>query len=179
VKSAFRSILLCSLATVFSPCNDLVAQTKNSVSAKSRYIVVVEHKDGRTTKGVLHSIDQQVVDLINFVRHDSLIHILVASREVEAIRYRKEGKIRRHALIGLGIGAVAGVITGLATYDAHKCDFNTCVEKGVDPGTTLVLGGILGAGTGAILGARYTTIDVNGDPAKYAAAISFFENPKP
>jgi hypothetical protein len=179
VKSAFRSILLSFLTTVLFLCNDLVAQPKDSVSSKLRYIVVVEHKNGQTTKGILHSIDGDGVDVINFIHRDSIIHILVPYGAVGNIRYRKEGKVRRHALIGFGIGVGVGAITGFATYDAYKCDFNTCVEKGVDPLTTSILGGILGAGTGAIIGSRYTNLELEGDPRKYQAAISFFENPEP
>jgi hypothetical protein len=178
VKSAFRSILLCVVAAALFQCNDLAAQPKDSVSAKPRYIVVVEHKNGQTTKGLLYSMDMQSVDLINFIHRDSIIHITVPAYDVAAIRYRKDGKIRRHALIGLGIGVGVGAIVGFATYDAHKCDFNTCVESGVDPLTTSVLGGIIGAGTGAILGSRYTKIELTGDPLKYESMISFFENPE-
>jgi hypothetical protein len=139
------------------------------------YIVVVERTNGERTKGVLHHLDSVAIDVINF--HDSTFHILIPRNEVVAIRYRKEGKIRRHALIGLGIGVASGAIVGFSTYDAHKCDFNTCVEKGVDPLTTSVIGGIVGAGTGALIGSRYTRIDLQGDPKKYSAAISFFESP--
>lgn len=177
MKSAFRSIELCILAAVLFLCNDVAAQTKDSVVTKSRYIVIVEHKNGQTTKGMLHSIDHRAIDLINFIHRDSTIHLIVPYGDVAGIRYRKEGKIRRHALAGLGIGVGLGAIIGFATYDAHKCDFNTCVEKGVDPLTTSVLGGILGAGTGAIIGSRYTRIELEGDPSKYQAAIEFFEKP--
>jgi hypothetical protein len=142
------------------------------------YIVIVEHKGGGTSKGILFSIDAEAIDLMNFHR-DSITHIVVYATDIASIRYRKEGKIRRHALLGLGIGVGAGAIVGFATYDAHKCDINTCVEKGIDPLTTSVLGGIIGAGTGAILGARYTKIELDGDPKKYEAAISFFEIPRP
>lgn len=175
VNFVIRLIILCFLGAQILSTSRALAQSSDSLAAP-KYIVIVEHKNGQTTKGLLHSMDMRSIDLINFIHRDSIIHITVPAYDVAAIRYRKDGKIRRHALIGLGIGVAAGAIVGSVTYDAHKCDFNTCVEKGVDPLTTSVLGGILGAGTGAIIGSRYTKIDLAGDPLKYEAAITFFEN---
>jgi len=171
VKITFQCVILC---LVLALSQETFAQKS---AGKATYIVVIGQKNGTSTKGVLHSITPEAIDIINF--HDSIVHIVVPAAEVSSIRYRKQGRIGRHVGWGALIGGVTGFVVGLATYDAHPCGFTTCVERGIDPLSTLMIGALAGGATGVITGSRFKEIPLDGDPKKYEAAVFFFENPKP
>lgn len=179
MNATFRIIVLCLLTTCLLSSAPSHAQGENQLAKldhQPKYIVIVEKKNGETAKGLLHAVTKESVDIINF--RDSAVHILIPSEDVTAIRYRKLRKMLKYGFAGFGIGAVVGVVVGAITYEAHPCGFATCVEKGIDPVSAGMIGGIAGAAIGAGLGSKFTRIDLQGDPKKYEAAITFFEKPR-
>ena len=105
--------------------------------------IYVTDAQGREIKGKIRDLGPSALTL------DSGTAAIVQADAVRLIVERKPRPIGRGALWGLGIGAAAGVASGVAVWAS-------CHEGDDCAGAILVLGGLFGgwgAGTGAVIGA--------------------------
>jgi hypothetical protein len=124
-------------------------------------------------KGALYAVtDSSILISNSFLKEDyysknyDVSPILVNT--IENLKVRRNGSVKKGALIGLVSGALTGIIIGHAAGD-DQCD-GFCVmsfsagDKAAMAGIGL---GILGVSVGAIAGSSRKYFPINGNPDKY------------
>jgi len=79
------------------------------------YKAWVKTVDGKTKKGVLYQTAGYGIDLVTGKKYES-IHTF-NSEQIQSIRIRRKNAPLKGALIGMGVGAITGIVIGLVSGD--------------------------------------------------------------
>jgi hypothetical protein len=148
------------------------------------YQVWVDRTGGTTVTGILNQVAQDHIQVIPGFYIDQgkpgdTPHLNISYQEIQQLRLRRKGKVGRGIMIGAAVGAVTGVIIGLASSDDPDCGYDpnspsllvhfvgtvceatsmTAAQKAVLAGTGL---GLAGGLVGGILGSIKIKIPING-----------------
>ncbi len=145
------ALLFTATALVLADPEPSLSQQPTPVEIGARVRLRPEGAGQRWVVGQLLAVSEDSVRLLAGDPPDSVALGLpsLASFDVSMGQRRQTG---RGAMIGLGIGAVAGILLGAST--GSECD--DCFSPGPGPGESAVAGGVLfgalGAGIGALIG---------------------------
>lgn len=173
-----RKMILFALYAFFA--QEVDAQNFNKITPTSkqrRYIAIVDHSDNLRTKGWFFAFSEDSVYLVspnirlmegtkykNPLLYEEAVAVSVTN--INSISFKRKNAGLRGALIGLGAGALVGIIMGLADGDDPVQPYTggfgdlfigignaLAMTAGEKAAIGAMGGGLLGAGAGAIIGA--------------------------
>ena len=145
--SLTRALCLSAVSSLFAL--GLAAQTPDWNNVKSiapATQILIARAGSSAVRGELQSVSDDSISINASSGQQS-----VPRGQVARLSVRKKGNRGRHALIGLVIGAGAGAVVGAASYSSCNgfCIINP--SRGALAGAGAAVGGLLGAGVGALL----------------------------
>ena len=170
----FSTILLATTLTSFSQADDSIKEIKKHVPS----LATIHTTEGKTLKGWFYKSDDNNIVLLpekyKKFNSASLANAEIKSNtinidveQIQSISLRKKNSVLKGALIGFGIGALTGVIAGLASgndpvqpyYSSNQDpygigNFFVSINNSfaLTAGQKAIGGAILLGGTGAIIG---------------------------
>ena len=149
------SLVLALLVTTWA-CSGYVADT--SVAPGDTVRVTAPSMDMDDSVGTVAALETDRLTVQVEERADALSVPLADVTKLK-VRRGQKSNAGKGALIGLGVGAAAGVITALLSCADSQCDWDNAGDD-VTGYTAVVLGAggaLLGAGIGAIIGSSIKT----------------------
>jgi hypothetical protein len=153
-----------------------------SAQKKKLIDINVTLTDSSQVKGILGSITDSTVQIfgrkkefkpfsgIKICPDSTIQNRWLRFHEIRSISYRKTSAIKTGALIGLGVGAAAGLIVGsnkteceTSTISGAACD----LDNGLDNLLTQSLITVAGMGLGALMGSTYKSVEISGTKSKF------------
>ena len=169
------SVILFAFLLFFPPI--LYAQ-KASKNNKIYKIWVKPMDKSEVIKGYLYSVNETSVNLIDNVSLDTTNIITINSKNVDVIKWRKKGNVKRGLGKGVLGGALFGIIAGLtADLDPELDSSNPgdIITKGVARGAvtigTTFIYSVIGSGIGAGISSIKQKALIKGDIENFAIEL--------
>jgi hypothetical protein len=147
------------------------------------YKVWVYTMDDVRVKGYLSKADSSGVVVSGTPSRISPDTLRINFENIKSVKYRRKGAGGRGTLIGLGSGATAGFLLGIAGGDQTSTCHGwfggtyTCTTPAEEVGTVYaVLGGVTGSIVGAIAGGSKKEMIIEGGPTRYAKQLESLKN---
>ncbi len=130
-------------------------------------------------KGYLYRVNETSIYLIGLKSLDTTNLINIDSKNIDVIKWRKKGSIKKGLGFGVAGGALIGLIVGLTTdlEDLDpQLDSPDPITKGVARGAltfgTTIAYGVIGGGIGAGVGSIKKKALIKGDIENYAKELA-------
>lgn len=175
---------------VYSQTDSSMKITAGEISAspadegkKAPYLATVKTMDGKSKRGYVYQVNEEQVVLIRAKpkdikgwRNQGFVPtntINLPAADIKTIRVQKKGSTVKGLLIGLGVGAVTGMVIGFASGDDPIRPYPSSIDDPLGIETFLIAiensfamkasekaiaNGILMGGSGALIGAIIGTV---------------------
>ena len=128
-------------------------------------------------KGYLYSVNGTSIKLIDNKILDTTNLITIDSKNIDIIKWRRNGNIKKGIGYGAAGGALIGIIVGLTT-DLGISENNSGTDvaevvgrSGLTIGTTIAYG-VIGGGLGAAIGSTKKKAFIKGDTENYTKELA-------
>lgn len=148
MKNVLFTVLILTMSISYS-------FSQNSNKKIKHYKVWVTQLDGKIYKGFLYSADEDGI-AITVNQYSTEPNYTIAYPKIKMIKWRRKGSVGRSALI---LGGSWALLFGGAAYDAENSGGWGWIMAAV--------GGVLGGGSGALIGTFKEKMIINGDIENY------------